>query len=254
MSHELPAYELLQQQAEWTAPLRSRLLRAAQIARRRHVLDLGAGYGIVSRELARRAGGPVVSFDCSLAGLQRNQCEKSADVADAGVPICGNAKQLPFPAESFDCVYCQFALLWMPLAETLREIERVLIPGGLLLAIEPDYEGLIEHPRETALRELWCAGLTRAGADPSVGRKLPGLLEELGLRVRVELVQELLPAAAARTDYLRDLPLTAAEKCELQRIESLLTGHHSPWESLAHLPLFAIMAVKPSANKVDQNP
>ena len=50
----LPAPELLREQAQWLAPARSRMLRRVDIAHKRNILDLGAGYGFVSEELFRR--------------------------------------------------------------------------------------------------------------------------------------------------------------------------------------------------------
>ena len=62
--------ELLRRQAAWLAPARARLLRRVAVARRRSVLDLGGGYGAVTGELVRRAGGTVVALDHTLEALQ----------------------------------------------------------------------------------------------------------------------------------------------------------------------------------------
>ncbi|MFN2111172.1 MAG: class I SAM-dependent methyltransferase, partial [Anaerolineae bacterium] len=70
VKYDLPAPEMLVQQAEWLAPARGRLFRQIRIARRKCVLDLGAGYGAVTGELVRRARGPVVALDCATAALR----------------------------------------------------------------------------------------------------------------------------------------------------------------------------------------
>ncbi len=49
------------------------------------------------------------------------------------------------------------------------------------MAIEPDYGGMIEYPPEIAAKDIWINALTRAGADPFMGRKLPGMLRCAGL-------------------------------------------------------------------------
>ena len=70
-----PSAELLRRQAAWLAPARARLLRRAEIARRRRVLDLACGPGTVVEELVQRSGGSVVALDCSrtaLAAVSRN--------------------------------------------------------------------------------------------------------------------------------------------------------------------------------------
>jgi hypothetical protein len=47
---------------------------------------------------------------------------------------------------------------------------------------------------ETAeLAPMWRAALTRAGADPRVGRKLPGALRAAGLEVTIDLLAASLP-------------------------------------------------------------
>jgi SAM-dependent methyltransferase len=229
-----PPAELLRLQAQWLAPARARLLRRMDVARRRCALDLGASYGAVTGELARRCGGRVVALDRACEPLRAPEA-----FAGAG-RVQGEAAQLPFPAGAFDLVFCQCALLWMPLPRTLDEVARVLQPGGTLVALEPDYGGMIEYPAETATRELWLAGLSRAGADPLLGRKLPAWLEARGFDVRVDLLPELRPPEPARFAFLRDLLTTEAERAALRRVET------QGGASVAHLPFFLVTAVKVS--------
>ncbi len=234
----LPAPELLAQQAGWLAPARARLLRRVAIARRARVLDLGAGYGAVTGELVRRAGGPVVALDLAWRAL-------SAPAAFAGAGrVAGDAARLPLADRAFDLVFCQCALLWMPAPAALAEIERVLAPQGVLIALEPDYGGLMEAPAATAVGAVWQAALARAGADPVIGRQLPGWLAARGFQVRVELLPELAPPEAARFAFLRELPLTAAERDQAAAAaaaDAALSG----WAHVAHLPFFLVTAFKP---------
>lgn len=211
------------------------------------MLDLGAGFGAVTGELVRRAGGPVLALDHALAAL-------AVDPAAWGGAgrVGGDAGRLPFRDACFDLVFCQCVLMWLAGADgagleaSLAEIARVLAPRGVLVALEPDHGGLIEHPDAIATRELWLAGLARAGADPRLGRKLPGALERAGLRARVDLVPRLLPPAPARFDLLRDLPLDAAEHARLARAEAAdrALAASGDWGRVAHLPVMAITAEK----------
>jgi SAM-dependent methyltransferase len=236
-----PSPELLAQQSDWLAPARARLLRRAEIARRRRVLDLACGPGTVVAELVERSGGSVVALDCSRSALA-GRPERLAGAA----PVCGRAERLPFADGAFDLVFCQFALLWLDAAAAVREARRVLSPGGVLAAIEPDYGGLIEHPAEIAAGEIWRAALARAGADPCVGRKLPALLAAAGFGVRVDLLDRLTPPSPVRFDLLAGLPLTDSEKAALERIrriDAAMGG--SP--RVVHLPMFLITAEAPSS-------
>ena len=235
----LPPPELLRQQAAWLAPARARLLRRARIAGRRRVLDLACGTGAVTGELVRRCGGTVVALDRNLRALS------AADEPFAkSVRVCGDATGLPFAQDSFDLVFCQYALMWFDARAVVEEVRRVLQPGGLLVAVEPDYGGMIEHPPEIAARDLWLAALARAGADPQVGRKLPGLASAAGLRVRVDLLARLDCPSPARFDLLRGLPLTDVERETLRRIKAA-DAACAECHRVVHLPMFLITAEKP---------
>jgi SAM-dependent methyltransferase len=239
---DLPPLRLIQEQATWLAPARSWLLQRANVARRRALLDLGCGFGVVSQELASLSRGRVVALDHSLPALLA-----APVLLRASPPACADSARLPFADASFDLVFCQLALLWMPLEATLAEVRRVLQPGGVLLAIEPDYGGMIEQPPELATRELWMAGLQRAGADPLVGRKLPGLLAGRGFAVRVELMSELAPPAPQRFDLLDGLPLTSSERRQVAAIQRASAGLASPWQQVAHLPFMLVTATLPDS-------
>ncbi len=236
MNDFLPCRELLEQQAVWFAPARSRLLRRAHIAGRRRVLDLACGPGTVTGELVRRCGGSVIALDRNRATLG----EDGPAFADAW-RVGGDAGRLPFADRTFDLVFCQFALMWFDLPAAVREIRRVLQSGGALIALEPDYGGMIEYPVEIASREIWSAALNRAGADPQVGRKLPGLLSDAGFQVRVDLLDRLEGPSAARFDLLRELPLTDKEKETLDRIETA-DAAFADTTRVAHLPIFLVTA------------
>lgn len=241
---DLPERALLQRQAAWLRPARAQLLRRIAIAHRQRVLDLGAGRGAVTGELVRRAGGPVVALDRRVSALR--------EAVPTGAHCTGgDARQLPFADATFDLIFSQLTLLWIsPLVSALDELARVLSPGGALVAIEPDYGGMIEHPPEIATRSLWLAALRRAGADPLVARKLPRLLADRGFSMRVDLFDRLAPPDPARFDLLRGLPLTEDERARLAKIEAASESRQpsgaADWSKVAHLPFFLITAEKES--------
>lgn len=227
-------------QAQWLAPARARLLRRVHIARRRRILDLGTGYGSVVPELVRRGGGAVIALDRQLGALQA-----SPDHFTDACRIVGDATSLPFGKDTFDLIFSQLVLLWvLPLPKAIQEIWRVLQPGGALVALEPDYGGLIEYPPDIACQTLWLKGLERAEADPLVGRKLPGLLAAQGFRVHVSLFDTLTPPDPARFALLAGLPLTDEERRKLEEIKTRSRSLSSPWAQIAHLPFVLITAIK----------
>lgn len=218
----LPPSRLLDLQADWLAPARARALRQVDIGRRRRVLDLGCGYGTVTDELQRRCAGVAIAFDVDEAAVRQ---AKSARVR-------GRAERLPFVSGSIDLVFTQFSLLWMP-STAIHEAARVLADDGVIVAIEPDYDGLIEWPETAITRDLWLTALTRAGAEPRIGRRLPERLADCGLKATVELLNTLTEPAPERLDFLRDLPLTDLERVQLAAITPA---------TVAHLPVFIVTA------------
>jgi SAM-dependent methyltransferase len=97
------------------------------------VLEIAAGTGVVTRELARRlpAATAIVATD-----LNQPMLDHAARVGTAR-PIVwrqADAMQLPFPDESFDAVACQFGVMFFPdKARAFAEARRVLRPGGVFL-------------------------------------------------------------------------------------------------------------------------
>lgn len=233
-----PSAELLIAQAKWLAPARARLLRHISIAHRQRILDLGAGVGVVTGELVRRARGFVVACDVSCHWLYEiNEVDRLFKVA-------GNGLTLPFSSASFDLVFCQCTLLWtQPLLPAVSGLWRVLEPGGVLVALEPDYGGLIEYPKETILRDLWLNVLQRSGADPFVGRRLPGMLRDAGFSVKVELFDRLYPPSPLRFSFFEDLRLTEGERARVELARSAASQMPES-RQIAHLPYFLITAQK----------
>jgi SAM-dependent methyltransferase len=234
---DLPPLRLIRDQAARLAPARVWLLKQANARQRRRLLDLGCGFGVVSKELAKMSRGRVVALDHSLPALLA-----APSTLRKAAPTCAEAGALPFADASFDLVFCQLALLWMPLEPTLAEVRRVLQPGGVLVAMEPDYGGMIEHPPELATRELWIDALRRAGADPLVGRQLPGLLAGLGFAVQVELMSQLTAPTSQRFDLLRGLPLTGYERKQVDALKRRAGKLKEPWQQVAHLPFMLVTA------------
>ena len=101
---------------------------------------------------------------------------------------------------------------------------------------------------------MWIAALGRAGADPLVGRKLPGVLDEAGFRVRVELLDRLARPSPERFALLAGLPLSPEEDTRRRQAEAadaaVRTSKRCAAEPpdaacIAHLPIFLITAEKP---------
>ena len=116
------------------APLARMLLRRVALRPGQRVLDVACGTGVVARQAASVLGpaGLMVGIDLNANML---------DVARARTPTGGaptewrqgDAASLPAPDADFDVVLCQQGLqFFSDKAGALREMRRVLKPGGLV--------------------------------------------------------------------------------------------------------------------------
>ncbi|SEH67778.1 class I SAM-dependent methyltransferase [Paracoccus alkenifer] len=109
------------------------LIRRALPVAGADLLDLGCGDGAMARRLAE-AGARVTAVEVS-----------AAPVIDAAVTaIEGRAEALPLADAAFDAVLMLKSLHHVPIAGMeagLREVARVLRPGGLLFCWEPVFAG-----------------------------------------------------------------------------------------------------------------
>ena len=119
-------------------PLADDLLRRAALKKSEQVLDVGCGTGVVTRLAAERVGpkGKVVGLDINPEMLA---VAKSVTPAELAVEWQeGSADAIRCADESFDAVLCQLSLQFVPdRGKALREIHRVLVPGGRLVLNVP---------------------------------------------------------------------------------------------------------------------
>jgi ubiquinone/menaquinone biosynthesis C-methylase UbiE len=108
----------------------ARRVRALQPAR---VLELAAGTGVVTRELAAQLpeSTSIVATDLNPAMLEEAARQP---IARAVTWRQADACSLDFASESFDAVVCQFGAMFFPdRVQGYAEARRVLAPGGTLL-------------------------------------------------------------------------------------------------------------------------
>jgi ubiquinone/menaquinone biosynthesis C-methylase UbiE len=115
-----------------------RLLRLADA----RVLELGCGAAELTRKIATRTPGVSITA----LEVDRTQHEKNLRIADLpNVTFrSGGAEAIPAPDASFDIVLMFRSLHHVPVEsmdQALREIRRVLRPGGLAYFEEPVFDG-----------------------------------------------------------------------------------------------------------------
>src|ERR1700747_211147 len=98
------------------------------------VLELGCGTGYFTRELAR-SGAEIVAIDVSPELLEIARANCSAPNVRYEIQ---NAYALSYPDAVFDSVVGSSVLHHLEIEEALREIYRVLKPGGTIYFTEPN--------------------------------------------------------------------------------------------------------------------
>ena len=125
---------------------------AAEIQPGQRVLDVACGTGVLAREVNLRTGstGAVTGIDPSPGMVAvAKQLSRGIEWRE------GAAESLPFYDGSFDAVVSQFGLMFfMDRRQALREMLRVLAPGGrLVVAVWDSLETMPAYAAEVALLE-----------------------------------------------------------------------------------------------------
>ena len=128
--------------------------RIPAVIKGKEVLEIATGPGLLAKHVAPAAARMVATdySDGMIAEAKKGECPDNLtfEVADA--------VSLPYEDDSFDAVLISNALHVMPEPEkALKEIDRVLRPGGILIA--PNF---VEHKAGFGSR-LWSGILTLAG-------------------------------------------------------------------------------------------
>jgi demethylmenaquinone methyltransferase / 2-methoxy-6-polyprenyl-1,4-benzoquinol methylase len=101
------------------------------------VLDVATGTGMVAAELLSRAGCSVVGIDQSAEMLAGARARFAAADSTRVELVEGQAEALPFADASFDALTFTYLLRYVDdPAATVRELARVLRPGGRIGSLE----------------------------------------------------------------------------------------------------------------------
>jgi len=149
------------------------------------LLDCGCGPGSITIDLAEfLAPGVVTGIDIASNQIEiarARASEKGVSNLDLKV---GNIYHLPFGDNSFDAAFAHTVLqhLREPV-KALKEIQRVLKPGGVIGVREEDTDGVIFSPSNTRLYDCWKLYIRSwryNGGDPFIARRHRGVLHEAG--------------------------------------------------------------------------
>jgi ubiquinone/menaquinone biosynthesis C-methylase UbiE len=178
----------------WAAPT-FELWEAAGLGPGQRLLDVGAGPGFASVDLAYLVGraGHVLAADASARFLGRLEATRDALLLPWIETRLGDVQELELDEASLDGAFARWCLCFLPRPEAVIErVARALRPGGVFVAMDYfRYEALALSPRSAALERVVVAVIEswrRAGGDLDIASRLPELFARAGLEV--ELVRE----------------------------------------------------------------
>jgi SAM-dependent methyltransferase len=131
------------------------------------VVDLGAGTGAMTRLLVGRVA-EVIAVEPD----ERMRAVLAERVPDARA-VDGRGESMPIEAGSVGAVLASSSWHWMDVVPTLHEVDRILVPGGVLGAVwsGPDPEGSFIVQAQALLSEQ------SSGAAREPGSGLGGLAD-----------------------------------------------------------------------------
>jgi len=132
------------------------MARACGVGPATRVLDLGGGRGTTACHLARTHGCAVVGIDVSQEMVEAAQRRVRAEGLERLVTFRqADAHALPFEDRSFDVVLVECVTTLLDKERALRELRRVLKPGGALGDLEMTWRREPDQPFAQRVREEW---------------------------------------------------------------------------------------------------
>ena len=140
-----------------------------------HLLDVGAGAGTITVDLAERVA-RVTATELGDAELSLSRAVAEQRGATNIEFQAADIHHLPFADASFDVTHVHQVLQHVAdPVQALRELARVTKPGGIVAARESDYAGFCWWPEVPALDDwlrLYRTAARANGGEPDAGRRL----------------------------------------------------------------------------------
>ena len=152
------------------------------------ILDVGCGPGTITHEFASIVGatGFVIGIDSAPEVLEHARRAITDDAAAAPTEFrVGDAEALDFSDDAFDVVHAHQVLQHLGDPVTaLREMARVVRPGGIIAVRDADYDAMTWYPEPAGMAQwlaMHHAVARRHRAEPNAGRRLRAWALEAGL-------------------------------------------------------------------------
>lgn len=169
---------------------RARVLEVLALRPGERVADLGCGPGLLALDMGEQVGadGSVdgIDFSTSMIPLAQRRC---ADLPWVRLRS-GDVGQLPYADGAFDAAVCTQVYEYVAdLEGALRELRRVLRPGGRALVMDTDWESCVWNSSDDARMRRVIETWNTHCPHPHLPRRLGRLLAAAGLEVtRTEVI------------------------------------------------------------------
>jgi arsenite methyltransferase len=147
------------------------------------VIDIGCGPGFLCRSMAAAVGltGGVLGVDISEDLIDFATKHEGSDRVEYRV---ASATALPVEPEQFDAAVSAQVIEYLPDADAaLREMFRVVRPGGRAFIVDTDFDSWIWHAADAARMSQVMNGWEMHCADPRLPRTLIPRLRAVGFTV-----------------------------------------------------------------------
>jgi SAM-dependent methyltransferase len=161
-----------------------RVIAGLRLPSRARILDAGCGSGRNMVELARH--GPVTGVELSETSAQLARARETGEV------VSGSVLEMPFAGDSFELAVCLDVIEHLDDdLGALRELRRVVAPGGSLLVTVPAYPWLwsghdeVNHHRRRYTQRSLRAVAERAGWQQTRTSHFNSLLLPIAILLRI---------------------------------------------------------------------
>jgi ubiquinone/menaquinone biosynthesis C-methylase UbiE len=161
---------------------RSRVLEALQLRTGERVLEVGCGGGFYAYEAAQCVGpsGRVCALDLSADQITAAQ-SRCAELAWVNCRVA-DAIELPYEGGAFDVVYGVQVFEYVAQLDTaLREVQRVLRPGGRVAILATNWSSLVWHSAQPDRMQRVLTAFMAHAPYPDLPASLGVRLRQVGL-------------------------------------------------------------------------
>ncbi len=226
------------------------------IERDQSILDVGCGTGDDVISLAELVGnrGHVAGVDSSEKMITEARKRLELRRREKPLPVefhLGNGHHLDFANNTFDCTRAERLLMHVDdPSKAIAEMVRVTRPGGRIVVFDLDWDGVIINHNDRILTRKIIHLMCDSIRNGWIGRELPALFKEAGLRNIGTVAHTILTTYTFFTKVYDGIIKSALQKGvitedEYAKMWSYLEKRNQEGDFLAAIPGFIVYGQKP---------